>query len=531
MKQKAKIWLLSACMAVWSSEVWGQATPVLEIADAEAWSYYDIPAELIGETVRIEAPFYVCNNYYHQSGRYTIAPHRIFSATNQELPGTPSYRNIVSANQTAGVTLNGISDYHRMGERITSLTVRLDSRNSWTVTGTPVFNGNSRTATEAGLPDIDLRGQHTLTACAFNLEYYLVANLGSGTQGPLSETEQARQQTKIGKAVSRIGADVFGFVEVAQGQEALAQLAETLTKSTGRRYGYIDDGSSASGTWTKSGYVYCTETLEPVGKMRSNNTGVSNRKRMQSFRDKRSGESFIFSINHFKAKSGSGSGKDADQGDGQGTFNYSRTQEAESVLSQYASNRSFYDEEDILIMGDLNAYAKEDPIMTLVNGGMTDLHRYFHKDSSYSYVYHGQAGYLDHALCNSTMLTQVTGMAAWHINSDEDDRFTYNGSLSDLTMFRCSDHDPIIVGLRLGENMAVDVAESYTRCEVGKSGGKPVIRYADGGYFRIFSISGELMTAGSISGSEYSVERELPQGMYIVNVYVEGRVKRTKIMF
>ena len=56
-------------------------------------------------------------------------------------------------------------------------------------------------------------------------------------------------------------------------------------------------------------------------------------KKMQTFRELATGETFIYSINHFKAKSGSASGADANKGDGQGAFNASRVAEANGVMA------------------------------------------------------------------------------------------------------------------------------------------------------------------------------------------------------
>jgi predicted extracellular nuclease len=192
----------------------------------------------------------------------------------------------------------------------------------------------------------------------------------------------------------------------------------------------------------------------PVGFLTRNNTVVQSRKMIQGFILIENDERFIFSINHFKAKSGTGTGKNADQGDGQGIFNYNRTLEAISLLQNMASYQSFYEDKDVLIMGDLNAYAFEDPIRTLTDANMYDLHRYFHADSSYSYVYGEQAGYLDHAIANDALIKQVTGMNAWHVNSDESDYYTYDKS-NDQTVFRYSDHDPVLVGLRLDSTRSI----------------------------------------------------------------------------
>jgi predicted extracellular nuclease len=262
--------------------------------------------------------------------------------------------------------------------------------------------------------------------------------------------------------------------------------------------------------------------------MRHNNEGVTNRKKMQAFVEKSTGEKFIFSLNHFKAKSGRGSGDNADKGDGQGTFNGDRVREAKSVLSHYAADRVYFEDSDILIMGDLNAYAMEDPITTLRDGGMIDLHRAFHADSSYSYVYRGYAGYLDHALCNNTLYPQVTGMVAYHINSDESDSYTYDKS-NDQTMFRCSDHDPVIVGLRLDQNAIYNPDVNLNSYEVYFHGGKPCIRNAKDGVYRIYRVDGNIVKEAKIESNEQTIE-DLSQGIYILNIYGQGECLQTKLV-
>ena len=492
---------------------------VVHIEDPELWAAEDL-SPYAGQTIRFDVPFYVTNNY---NGNYIVSPRRIFSPTNQEYPKTTEYETLVTRNSRGTVTLTGVSGYHRMGERLTGLTVRVNSTSSLQMVSGNWY-GNTRSELEKGMPSVDRLGEHSLLVCAFNLEYYLVENLGTG-YGPDNQSQHNRQKQKIGKALDKIRADVFGFVEIEQGQAALQELAQMLTELTGREYSYIDDGGSSSGSYTKSGYVYCTETLEPIGNMRSNNTRVQNRKKMQAFEEKTTGERFIFSINHFKAKSGTGTGMNADQGDGQGIFNYDRVQEAQSVLTDYQSNRAYYGDADILIMGDLNAYGKEDPITTLTRGGMTDLHRYFHQDSSYSYVFHGQAGYLDHALANSTMLDQVTGVTAYHINSDEDDGYTYDGRSSDLTMFRCSDHDPVIVGLRLGSSHS-----DLQVVEVAFSGNGLHINRAEGGYYIVSDLQGAHICQGAINNNDFRIDCPLDSGFYIVTVYAHGKVETHKLM-
>ena len=495
------------------------------ISDPETWKYTEL-SNYIGQTIQFDVPFYVCNNYNNSS--LTIAPRRIYQVTNQALPLSDDYNSLLSLNSYGQITLTNVSGYHRMGERLHNLTVKVNNYKSVSLVSCE-WRGNTRDDIEKGIDmdAINMRGEHTLLVCCMNLEYYLVQNLG-GDMGASNYAEHQKQRAKVSKALAKINADLYGFVEIEQGQSALAEIAADLTKNTGRKFSYINDGGSAYSSYTKSGFVYCTDLLEPYGKLRENNTGVQNRKKTQAFVEKATGEKFLFSVNHFKAKSGSGSGDNADKGDGQGTYNGDRVREAKSVLENYAKDCVLLKDSDILIMGDLNAYAMEDPITVLREGGMTDLHRTFHADSSYSYTYRGQLGYLDHALCNSTLLPQVTGMVAYHINSDESDSYTYDKS-NDQTMFRCSDHDPVIVGLRLDStytgngNVTTNSYAVYFENEI------PYIQNAAGGYYYVYRVDGNIVKEAHITAQKETIEG-LTHGLYILNIYGNGKCWKTKLL-
>ena len=498
------------------------AVTQVSISDPETWRYTDLQ-KYVGQTVQFDVPFYVCNNY----NSLIISPRRTYSPTNQELPLSAGYNSILSLNSQGSVTLTGVSGYHRLGERLHNLTVKVNSQTSVSLVSCD-WRGNTRADMEKGidLESINMRGEHTILVCCMNLEYYLVENFGTG-YGPDNQSDHNKQRAKVSKALAKINADLYGFVEIEQGQSALAELAADLSKNTGRRFTYIDDGGSPSGSYTKAGYVYCSDVLEPHGNLRYNNEGVNNRKKTQAFKEKATGEIFLYSVNHFKAKSGKGSGDNADKGDGQGTFNGDRVREAQSLLNHYESDSYYYGDEDILIMGDLNAYAMEDPITVLREGGMIDLHRAFHADSSYSYVYRGQAGYLDHALCNETLYPHVTGMVAYHINSDESDSYTYDKS-NDQSMFRSSDHDPVLGGLRVDTTYTTTPEISAQDVTIGIQNYIPYIYNADGGYYIVYRIDGIKVKEQSISSSKEEINGLHP-GMYILNIYGQGKCHKMKI--
>ena len=94
------------------------------------------------------------------------------------------------------------------------------------------------------------------------------------------------------------------------------------------------------------------------------------------------------------------------------------------------------------------------------NYGYTDLLNEFVGDLAYSYVFNGELGYLDHALARGATLDSISGATAWHINAAEANVFDYNtefGRPKDFyrpDAYRSSDHDPIMVGLKAGNQFS-----------------------------------------------------------------------------
>lgn len=498
----------------------------ITIADPETWVVEEM-TPYIGQTVTFDFPLVVSG----VSGYLSVGPRRVFAPTNQVNPNNAEdYDNFLHINNARTMTLMGVpSGYHRTGERISQLRAHVKSKTQleW-ISGT--FYGNSREDLMNG-PDmsiIDPNNERNLLVCGANLEYYLALQFdASSGMGPKNATEHVKQRTKVINALRTINADIYGLVEIQQGDSAMRELAIFLNQALpDRNYTHVRSGTTPSGTYTQSCYIYDANKVELQGSLVD--AGTQSRKRMQIFREKSTGETFIYSINHFKAKSGTGAGADANGPQGQ--FNYTRTQEAKAVLERYSTFSQQADDQDILIMGDLNAYGMEDPIIELTSGGrMVDLHRYFHADTSYSYTFRGQAGYLDHALCSSSMLPQVTGMMAFHINSDEDDRYTYDKS-SDATMFRCSDHDPVVVGLKL-DKTAREI-EINIQGHIFLPGQNIDIRnvmlYNTAAFYRIYTPTGTLISSGELDSNNSTITSPTDHGWYILVIYANGQVKPLK---
>lgn len=330
----------------------------------------------------------------------------------------------------------------------------------------------------------------TLTVASFNVLNYFTtvdttASTSSGSCGPSgtldcrgadSAAELTRQTDKAAAALCGMDADIVGLMEIENNATAsLSGLVNALNAVPGcGPYSFINTGT-IGGDAIKVGLLYKTTTVSPVGSHAILTTAVDarflddkNRPALaQTFRDIASGEDFTVAVNHFKSKgSACDDVGDFDQNDGQGNCNQTRTAAAEALVDWLAAQPTGSTDPDRLIIGDLNAYAKEDPITAIRNAGYTDLVALYGGPTAYGYVFDGQTGYLDHALANNSLLAQVTGVAEWHINADEPPSFDYNDTVADtgeasfeakpsaLPLYqaderRTSDHDPVLIGLDL----------------------------------------------------------------------------------
>ena len=131
---------------------------------------------------------------------------------------------------------------------------------------------------------------------------------------------------------------------------------------------------------------------------------------------------------------------------------------AEALAAWLATDPTGAADPDVLIIGDLNSYAKKTLWRRIKRAGYTNLIEKFLGDAAYSYAFDGQWGYLDHALASASLTPQVAGVAEWHINADEPSVLDYNtdfksaGQVSSLyagDLYRAGDHDPTIIGLNL----------------------------------------------------------------------------------
>ncbi len=289
---------------------------------------------------------------------------------------------------------------------------------------------------------------------------------GFPTRGARNLFEFERQQAKLVATLIHLDADVIALSEVENdgvgSNSALAVLVDELNRQTpGPPYVVIDHGRARLASHAISvALLYRPASIEAVGP-----PAVLDREAVESFDDSRnrpslaqtfehlaSGERFTVAVNHFKSKGSSCAVVgDFDRGDGQGNCNTTRTRAAQSLVGWLAQDSPSVPRAPVLIVGDLNAYPKEDPVRAIQAAGYMDVLHWFGGPNAYTYVFDGAAGRLDHALAEWKLAPHIAGAAVWHTNADEPPSLDYDEDNPSERYapnpFRASDHDPIVIGL------------------------------------------------------------------------------------
>ena len=287
--------------------------------------------------------------------------------------------------------------------------------------------------------------------------------------------ELTRQRDKLIAAIALMNADVIGLLEIENNinDEAVQNLVESLNTALGAGiYDYVSTGPIGTDA-IKVALIFKPASVSLVGDYAILDTSVDSRfidtknrpTLAQSFMDNSTGGIFTVAVNHLKSKgSDCNDLGDPDLGDGAGNCNVTRTLAAQALVDWLATDPTGSGDADFLIVGDLNSYDKEDPIDAIKAGpddtlgtsdDYADLVFEFQGENAYSYVFDGQIGYLDYGLANASLVSQITGVADWHVNADEPDLIDYDMSFKLAAQdalyapdaYRYSDHDPVIIGL------------------------------------------------------------------------------------
>lgn len=298
-------------------------------------------------------------------------------------------------------------------------------------------------------------------------------------RGANTSSEFNRQHAKTVSAIKAIDADVYGLMEIANNGYGDKSAVAYLTKALGADWKYvIPPNMDKLGTDVIAvAIIYNSKRVKTVGNpVVYDDLTQKNRVTMaQSFQALTGGKTFTVIPNHLKSKGSCPDDKtspEANQNDGQGCWNPTRVTAVQKLIQWIATNPTKVEKPNYLLVGDMNSYAKEDPILAFEKANYKVLlndEKIGQGKLAYSYVFgvasdatgNGGAGNLDHAIADANLYPMVKRTFAWHINADEPTALDYNeefkteeqiASFYSEDAFRSSDHDPVVVDLDLNES-------------------------------------------------------------------------------
>ncbi|MBU9388822.1 ExeM/NucH family extracellular endonuclease [Burkholderia multivorans] len=327
----------------------------------------------------------------------------------------------------------------------------------------PTFDarGNPRTNAPARDPHANLR------VASFNVLNYFNGNgLGGGfddpnNRGAKTYQEFQRQEAKIVSALKALDADVIGLMEIQNNGYGELSAVRQLAAKLGGAWRVVDPGTSRlGGDAIAVAMIYDSRKVEPIGRAATLAIDDKNRQPLaQSFRRVGGKQALTIVVNHLKSKNcPDATNDDLDQGDGQGCWNPTRTRAAAKLADWLAGTPTGVAGQGVLLIGDFNSYTYEDPIRLLESRGYRNLVSRWIGANAYSYVYNGEAGYLDHALASLPLASHVKAVHEWHINADEPVALQYTLAYKSAEQqqtyyapdaYRSSDHDPVLIDIAL----------------------------------------------------------------------------------
>ena len=289
-------------------------------------------------------------------------------------------------------------------------------------------------------------------------------------RGASNQFELERQSAKLSAAILALDADILGLIELEnngyQPGSALETLVATLNTQTERPYAMVTTDQRPGNDVIKVGLIYRPDAVVQAGLASTLQQPPFDQLHrapvVQSFRHHSSNQLLTVSVNHFKSKGGCPTGNHPnyrqmrDHGDGQACWNQARIEAATALQQWLNTEPTGVSTPYQLLMGDLNAYRMEDPIRLLEQAGWHYLENST-GEPSYSFVFRGKKGALDHALASPALAALNPRIKHWAINADEPVLLQYSlrhknpaqqQKLYAPDAFRSSDHDPILITLR-----------------------------------------------------------------------------------
>lgn len=438
--------------------------PVRIAAPPDDWERYE------GMRVRIAAPMTVAGTHrLERHGELVVNfGDRLATPSDIAAPGEPA-RALAAANARRSLRLDDGSTAERpeavrylpptgaprTGTRVTGLEGVVDQRGGYLLLPTRA----PRFARPASPKPPKVGGD--VRVAAFNLENFFNGDgRGGGFPTPRGARTPAEFDAQLGRLVATIRGldpDIAALMELENDgfgpESALARLIDGLNAAGDGDWRFVATTASQGDDQIRVGLIYRASRVAPVGEAATLTDDLfGSRSRPPLAQAFRAGAGPVFTVvaNHFKSKGcGEASGADADRKDGQGCWNAVRTESARRLDAWLRTDPTRSGSNLAMIVGDLNAYTMEDPVRALVAAGWRDAFAGQRGAAPYSYVYDGQIGRLDHALLSPALAARLAGAAEWHSNADEPEARGYQARPGQRGPWRSSDHDPLVVGLRL----------------------------------------------------------------------------------
>lgn len=259
------------------------------------------------------------------------------------------------------------------------------------------------------------------------------------------------QRDRIGAAIEVLDPHVLAVQELENDgfgdYSAARDFIHLANTATGKAWAVTRPVGDNTGTDKISVAIFFrSDRLKPVGPAQTLTGPEFKRSRQpqaQLFQRLPDGGNILIVINHLKSKgSCPDSGENADHMDGQGCWNPVRLASAQ-IMSAWAKNVAASTATDnILILGDMNAYRNEDPIGAIREAGFKELMDQ-KQGQVYSFAYRGQHGTLDYAFSSDALLEKLQQAFIWHVNA----ALPAHMALPQPWL-RFSDHDPVVVDIR-----------------------------------------------------------------------------------
>ncbi|MFB9136481.1 ExeM/NucH family extracellular endonuclease [Vibrio olivae] len=365
----------------------------------------------------------------------------------------------------------------------------------------------------------------------FNSPFGGDSNQFGSNRGAESYEEFEVQQAKIVAAIAALDADIVGLMEIENNgfgdSGAIRQLVEQLNAvidDPEKQYQFVAVDSNGDGVTNEEdsvgtdaisvGVIYRSSVVslsqsrviampeqhapavvDSDGDVIEDGVNYQRDTLAPSFTLADGSQTITVAVNHLKSKGStcwedaapeSEGGQGGEDPDFQGSCENFRVAGA-VALGDALANIDGYK----VLLGDMNAYAKEDPILVLTdysaekygkeiraarntsidgqeqfgdegavisqNYGYINAVELFH-DDSWSYSYNDEVGTLDHLLISPSLEAFVVDAGDWHINAAESTVFDYSddykgdGFPKYRDQFRASDHDPAVLELRFSDS-------------------------------------------------------------------------------